>query len=296
MKKKLPPIIFFGTSSYSLTSLRALVEHGFDVVAVVTKPDSRSGRGHKLAQPPVKQFAVQRGIPVWQPTKLRDIAADIMALQPVAGVLVSYGKIIPQAILDLFTPGIINLHPSLLPQWRGPSPIESAIAHQNDITGVTLMQLSAQMDAGPIYCHESYRLLGRETKPALYEHLFAIGSQLLVRTLPAILSGELQPLAQKEDLASYCQPLSKKQSRIDPTTLSAAAAEAHVRAYVGFPRSRLTIAGRDLIITAAHPADHPEHPLAVQCRDGAYLVVDQLITPAGKTVSAADYLRGYPLT
>lgn len=296
MKKKLPPIIFFGTSSYSLTSLRALVEHGFDVVAVVTKPDSRSGRGHKLAQPPVKQFAVQRGIPVWQPTKLRDIAADIMALQPVAGVLVSYGKIIPQAILDLFTPGIINLHPSLLPQWRGPSPIESAIAHQNDITGVTLMQLSAQMDAGPIYCHESYRLLGRETKPALYEHLFAIGSQLLVRTLPAILSGELRPLAQKEDLASYCQPLSKKQSRIDPTTLSAAAAEAHVRAYVGFPRSRLTIAGRDLIITAAHPADHPEHPLAVQCRDGAYLVVDQLITPAGKTVSAADYLRGYPLT
>lgn len=296
MKKKLPPIIFFGTSSYSLTSLRALVEHGFDVVAVVTKPDSRSGRGHKLAQPPVKQFAVQRGIPVWQPTKLRDIAADITALQPVAGVLVSYGKIIPQAILDLFTPGIINLHPSLLPQWRGPSPIESAIAHQNDITGVTLMQLSAQMDAGPIYCHESYRLLGRETKPALYEHLFAIGSQLLVRTLPAILSGELRPLAQKEDLASYCQPLSKKQSRIDPTTLSAAAAEAHVRAYVGFPRSRLTIAGRDLIITAAHPADHPEHPLAVQCRDGAYLVVDQLITPAGKTVSAADYLRGYPLT
>ena len=296
MKKKLPPIIFFGTSSYSLTSLRALVEHGFDVVAVVTKPDSRSGRGHKLAQPPVKQFAVQRGIPVWQPTKLRDIAADITALQPVAGVLVSYGKIIPQAILDLFTPGIINLHPSLLPQWRGPSPIESAIAHQNDITGVTLMQLSAQMDAGPIYCHESYRLLGRETKPALYEHLFAIGSQLLVRTLPAILSGELRPLAQKEDLASYCQPLSKKQSRIDPTTLSAAAAEAHVRAYVGFPRSRLIIAGRDLIITAAHPADHPEHPLAVQCRDGAYLVVDQLITPAGKTVSAADYLRGYPLT
>lgn len=296
MKKKLPPIIFFGTSSYSLTSLRALVEHGFDVVAVVTKPDSRSGRGHKLAQPPVKQFAVQRGIPVWQPTKLRDIAADITALQPVAGVLVSYGKIIPQAILDLFTPGIINLHPSLLPQWRGPSPIESAIAHQNDITGVTLMQLSAQMDAGPIYCHESHRLLGRETKPALYEHLFAIGSQLLVRTLPAILSGELQPLAQKEGLASYCQPLSKKQSRIDPTTLSAAAAEAHVRAYVGFPRSRLTIAGRDLIITAAHPADHPEHPLAVQCRDGAYLVVDQLITPAGKTVSAADYLRGYPLT
>ena len=296
MKKKLPPIIFFGTSSYSLTSLRALVEHGFDVVAVVTKPDSRSGRGHKLVQPPVKQFAVQRGIPVWQPTKLRDIAADITALQPVAGVLVSYGKIIPQAILDLFTPGIINLHPSLLPQWRGPSPIESAIAHQNDITGVTLMQLSAQMDAGPIYCHESYRLLGRETKPALYEHLFAIGSQLLVRTLPAILSGELRPLAQKEDLASYCQPLSKKQSRIDPTTLSAAAAEAHVRAYVGFPRSRLTIAGRDLIITAAHPADHPEHPLAVQCRDGAYLVVDQLITPAGKTVSAADYLRGYPLT
>ncbi len=296
MKKKLPPIIFFGTSSYSLTSLRALVEHGFDVVAVVTKPDSRSGRGHKLVQPPVKQFAVQRGIPVWQPTKLRDIAADITALQPVAGVLVSYGKIIPQAILDLFTPGIINLHPSLLPQWRGPSPIESAIAHQNDITGVTLMQLSAQMDAGPIYCHESHRLLGHETKPALYEHLFAIGSQLLVRTLPAILSGELQPLAQKEDLASYCQPLSKKQSRIDPTTLSAAAAEAHVRAYVGFPRSRLTIAGRDLIITAAHPADHPEHPLAVQCRDGAYLVVDQLITPAGKTVSAADYLRGYPLT
>ena len=118
----MPPIIFFGTEAYSLIALKALYEAGFPIRAVITKPDMRSGRGHKLTEPPVKTFARQHDILVWQPNKLRDLTPDITALQPVAGVLVAYGKIIPQSIIDLFTPGIINLHPSLLPKWRGPSP------------------------------------------------------------------------------------------------------------------------------------------------------------------------------
>ena len=146
------PIVFFGTEDFSLYSLRALVEAGFNIVAVITKPDSRRGRSNKLIQPAVKQFASQHHIPVWQPKRLKDIISDIKNITPQpTGVLVSYGKIIPQTIIDLFQPGIINVHPSLLPKYRGPSPIESAIANRDKITGVTIMQLEQAMDAGPIY-------------------------------------------------------------------------------------------------------------------------------------------------
>ncbi|QHU92723.1 methionyl-tRNA formyltransferase [Candidatus Saccharibacteria bacterium oral taxon 488] len=289
----MPPIIFFGTEAYSLITLKALYEAGFPICAVITKPDMRSGRGHKLTEPPVKTFARQHGILVWQPNKLRDIIPDITALQPVAGVLVAYGKIIPQSIIDLFTPGIINLHPSLLPTWRGPSPIEAAIAHQDSETGISIMQLDAQMDAGPIYTQHRHPLTGTETKPQLYDELFAAGSDLLVRTLPSILAGTLQPTPQNDTDATYCQLLSKDMSLIDPTAMTAAAADAHVRAYLGFPRSRLRIHDRELIITKTRASNAPESPLSVKCCDGRYLAVLELIAPSGKQMTAEAFLRGH---
>ena len=153
------PIVFFGTEDFSLYSLRALVEAGFNIVAVITKLDSRRGRSNKLVQPAVKQFASQHHIPVWQPNRLKDIISDIKNITPQpTGVLVSYGKIIPQTIIDLFHPGVINVHPSLLPKYRGPSPIESAIANRDKNTGVTIMRLEQAMDAGPIYYQEAYPL------------------------------------------------------------------------------------------------------------------------------------------
>ena len=286
-------IIFFGTEAFSADALRALIASNFNVVAVVTKPDQPKGRGHKLTEPLVKTIAREHDIPVWQPTKLADVAEQITSLQPVAGVLVSYGKIIPQSIIDLFTPGIINVHPSLLPRYRGPSPIEAAIIHHDNQTGVTIMQLSAAMDAGPIYAQHIIPLDHTETKPALYATLSRIGKQLLVDTLPHILSGVLTPTSQNDADATYCSLLSKQDGLLDPADLTAVQAEARVRAFLGFPRTRLPLGDQTLIITRAHVSKTAETPLSVQFSDGNYLAPDELIASSGKTMTAEAFLRGH---
>lgn len=287
------PVIFFGTEDYSLGTLKALVDNGVNVVAVVTKPDAPRGRGQKMSQPPVKTYATEHNIAVWQPDKLRDIADEIKKLQPVTGVLVAYGKIIPQSIIDLFTPGIINAHPSLLPLYRGPSPIEAAIFNRDDRTGVTIMQLEAGMDSGPIYSQTEVNLSGTETKWDLYDKLFSLGNNLLIDNLERIINGELQPTPQDDSQASYCQMLSKDMSRIDPESMTAAEADAHVRAYLGFPRSRATIDGHDVIITKAHVGQTNENALALRCQDANFLVIDELIAPSGKTMTSQAFRLGY---
>lgn len=290
------PIVFFGTEDFSLYSLRALVEAGFNIVAVITKPDSRRGRSNKLIRPAVKQFASQHHIPVWQPNRLKDIISDIKNITPQpTGVLVSYGKIIPQTVIDLFQPGIVNIHPSLLPKYRGPSPIESAIANRDKITGVTIMQLEQAMDAGPIYYQETYPLDFTETQPELYQALGQLGAQLLTQKLPDIINGILQPIPQDNSRATYCSLLSKDDSRLDPQQLTADQIEAKIRAHLTYPRSRLKIGQYDLIITKAYITQKPETPLDIKCTDGKYLSIDELIAPSGKTISANAFLRGYPL-
>ena len=294
MTKTLPKIVFFGTESYSLITLKALLESNFNVICVVTKPDTKRGRGHKLVEPPVKTFAKSHNIPVLQPNKVGEITEYIKQVQPVTGILVAYGKIIPQSVIDLFTPGIINVHPSLLPKYRGPSPIESAIANQDTETGVSIMQLDDKMDAGPIYAQARQALTGRETKPELYNQLFHDGSALLTKILPDIVEGSLQTTQQDHSVATYCQLLNKDISRLDPKTMTAAEADAHVRAYLGFPRSRLKINNAELIITKAHADTSPLSPIDVQCADGNWLVIDELISPtSGKKMTAEAFLRGH---
>lgn len=287
------PIVFFGTEDFSAISLAQLLEHGFPVRLVITKPDSRRGRGKQLCQPAVKQLALTHDIPVLQPTKLRDIIPDIQALGQPVGVLVSFGKIIPQVVIDCFSLGIINLHPSLLPRYRGPSPIESAIANRDTTTGVSIMQLSAAMDAGPVYTQLTHPLRGDEQQLELYNTLGQLGSKALVQLLPRIVSGSLQPTPQDESNASYCQLLTKASGIIDPTQHTAAAAEAMVRAYHHYPRTRLQLGERHYIITQAHTALAPVTTLDPRCSDDTYLVIDQLIAPSGKELSAAAFLRGY---
>jgi len=286
-------IVFFGTEEFSLTALTGLIEAGYDIAAVVTKPDSRKGRGHQLIAPSVKVVAEKHNIPVWQPEKLKDITDNIKALQPVTGVLVSYGKIIPQSTIDLFTPGIINVHPSLLPKYRGPSPIESAILNGDDKTGVTIMQLSADMDAGPIYTAEEYSLKGAETQPELYHTLATVGTDLLLETLPRILAGDLQPSPQDDSQVSYCQLLKKMDGHLNPHEFTAAEAERRVRAYLRFPRARLTVLEKDIIVTKAHVSSEKTTELDIKFKDDAYLSVDELIGPSGKTMSGEAFLKGY---
>lgn len=248
------PIVFFGTEDFSLVALKALVEAGYPVVAVVTKPDAPKGRGHQVIPPAVKVYAEEHNIPVWQPAKLSDIHDDIAALDNPTGVLVSYGKIIPQSLLDLFTPGIINLHPSLLPKYRGPSPIESAIIGGDKETGVSIMKLSAAMDAGPVYRQLAVTLTGSETAEELYENLGAIGANLLVEILPSIIEGALVPEEQNDTEATYCQIIKKSDGIIDWNE-SAKTIESHVRAYLGWPQSRTQIGKVDVVVTKAGVAE-----------------------------------------
>lgn len=286
-------IIFFGTENFSLVALTGLIEAGYDIAAVVTKPDSKQGRGHQLSAPVVKVLAEKHNIPVWQPEKLKDITDDIKALQPTAGVLVSYGKIIPQSTINLFTSGIINVHPSLLPKYRGPSPIESAILNGDHRTGVTIMQLSAAMDAGPIYTAKEYPLTGTESQLSLYHTLATIGTDLLLETLPRILADDLQPTPQDDSQASYCQLLTKADGQLNPQELTAAEAERRVRAYLRFPRVRLNVGEKDIIVTKAHVVQEKETDLDIECKDEKYLSIDELIGPSGKTMMGEAFLKGY---
>lgn len=286
-------LVFFGTEEFSLTALTGLIEGGYTIAAVVTKPDSRKGRGQQLVPPSVKVVAERHNIPVLQPQKLSDIIEDIQALDHPVGILVSYGKIIPQSIIDLFEPGIINLHPSLLPLYRGPSPIESAIKNGDSATGVSIMQLSAKMDAGPVYAAKEYPLLDTETRPELYHTLATIGTNLLLETLPQIIDGSLQPIEQDESKATYCQLLQKQDAPLTPNTLSAHAAECLVRAHIGFPKTKIDIEGVSVIITKAHVSDEKNTPLDILCQDGAFLSIDELIAPSGRRMDSAAFLRGY---
>ena len=286
-------IIFFGTDEFSAISLRELIAKGFTIGAVVTKPDSRKGRGRELAKPIVKQIAEAHQIPVWQPTSMDEIAEHVKAFDSPIGVLVSYGKIIPQSLIDLFEPGIINVHPSLLPLYRGPSPIESAILNGDTETGVTIMQLSAKMDAGPIYRQVIVPLQDTETTPQLETALGELGAQELSITLPAIMNGNITPIPQDDDMATYCQLLSKSQGLLDPSTVTAEQAERRVRAFIAFPKTKITVAGQPIVITKAHVSTAGTTPLDIACADGRYLSIDELIGPSGKPMNAKGFLNGY---
>lgn len=285
-------IVFFGTDTFSVSALRHLVDAGYSVGAVVTKPDSRSGRGQKLTPPAVKVLAEEHHIPVWQPTRLSDIINDIKALDDPIGVLSSFGRIVPQEIIDLFTPGIVNIHPSMLPKYRGPSPIEAAILNGDTETGVSIMLLNAEMDAGPIYAQSSYALNGTETQPELYEILADHGSSLLIQNLPRIMDGSHQPTPQQGE-ASYSHLLQKADATPNPADHTAETLARKVRAHILFPKTKLTLMGQLVTVTVAHASDVRTSLLDVSCKDESYLVIDELIGPSGRRMSGQDFLNGY---
>jgi len=292
--KKSAKIIFFGTDDFSLSSLQALIAAGYNIVGVVTKPDSKSGRGQQIIAPSVKVEAIEHGIPVWQPAKIIDIADNIKKTgTSTVGVLASFGKIIPESIINLFTPGIINVHPSLLPIYRGPTPIESAIANGDKQTGVSIMQLSASMDAGPIYSQITMELKGDETQPKLYKTMADLGAKELVKALPKIIDGTLRPIAQDNSKSTYCNLLNKQDSMIDLNKITSDAAERLVRAHLIFPKTKVKITDHIVTIKKAHKSSQPQSAIDILCADNKYLSIDELIAPSGRTISTADFINGY---
>lgn len=296
-------IVFFGTDAFSVPALIQLLAGGWDVAAVVTKPDSRTGRGRELTPPAVKRLALAKKIPVLQPDDVESIIGDLRELRGTSGVVVAYGKIIPPSVLELFPKGLVNIHPSLLPKYRGATPIESAILAGDTETGVTLMQLDAGMDTGPTYVTEKLQLAGNETRPELYERLAVMGAELLEIKLPQILSGTIVSIPQDNATASNVGRISKADGIIDwskPATML----ERQVRAYLGWPGSRAELTDVKATITAAHVSPKSGHAgtayksesseLAVYAGEGS-LVIDRLI-PAGKReMTGLEFLAGHPL-
>ncbi|MHB8882068.1 MAG: methionyl-tRNA formyltransferase [Thermodesulfovibrionales bacterium] len=209
-------IIFFGTPDFAVPSLKALLDSGKEVCAVVTQPDRLKGRGHQLSEPPVKVFARSQGIPVLQPASVRTapFLSELTALRPEVIVVVAYGRIIPPGILTLPPRGCINVHGSLLPKYRGAAPIQWAIINGEEKTGITTMLMNEGLDTGDVLLMEETAILGDDTTESLSLRLSGIGAALLLRTLDGLAAGSLNPLPQT-GVPSYAPPLKKEHGKID---------------------------------------------------------------------------------
>ncbi len=212
-------LIFLGTPEFAVPSLRALVEAGHHVSAVYTQPDRPAGRGQKLTASAVKEAAIKLGIPVEQPRKVREpqVVEQLRAARPDAMVVVGYGQIIPQSILDIPPFGIINVHGSLLPKYRGAAPIQWAVANGETVTGVTTMRIDAGLDTGAMLLKAECPVGPDETAMALWERLAGMGAQLLVETMTGLEVGRIHPVQQNSAEASYAPILKREDGLVDWT-------------------------------------------------------------------------------
>lgn len=297
MTKTSNTLIFFGNERLSTgfepdgaPTLQALINEGYDVKAIVA--NYSKGTSRKARQLEIQAVAEAHNIPVLLPEKLRDIKEQLTSYNAEAAVLVAYGKMVPQDIIDLFPKGIVNIHPSLLPEYRGSTPIETAILEGCEKTGVSLMKLVKAMDAGPIWVQKEITLGGHESKQALTTQLLSLGKELLVEHLPAILDGTLQPQPQNDAEATYTKLITKADGILDPVTKSAVQLEREIRAFATWPKSRLTVKGKEIIITKAKTSSTPSVALPIPCAHNTYLEIIELIAPSGKTMSGEAFLAG----
>jgi methionyl-tRNA formyltransferase len=290
-------LVFFGNerlltglASTDAPILSGLIDQGYNVAAVVAHYNESKSRDKRPLE--VAAIAEEHDIPVLLPDGPADIYDQLAAFHADAAVLVAYGRIVPQNIIDLFPLGIINIHPSLLPKYRGSTPIESAILNGDTTTGVSIMSLSAKMDAGPVYDRVEIPLSSAETKFEAYEKISKAGSTLFFEILPSILSGELKPQPQVGQ-PIYCQLLTKADALPDVSKYTAIELDRRVRANLVFPKTKMTVAGHLVIVTKAHVVESTESPLNIACKDATYLHIDELIAPSGRTMNAAAFLNGY---
>jgi methionyl-tRNA formyltransferase len=300
-------VIFFGNERLAtgLTTeaptLTRLISAGYEVLAVVTKQDSaNSSRKNRLLE--IEEVANKNNIPVLKPAKILDIKNDLKNLGAQVGVLAAYGKIVPLEIIDLFPLGILNIHPSLLPKGRGPTPIESVILDGSSETGVSIMQLGEKMDAGDVFEQVRYKIPSKITKQELADKLLDLGSNLLIEIMPRVINGDLTPKAQDDTKATYNKLITKEDGVVD-WTKSSEQIEKEIRAYDVWPKTRGTINGLDVIINQAQSIDSSDSAtpgsltidqgrLLVSCGRGVLEIIK--LTPINKNeMTAASFLAGY---
>ncbi|MDR2183897.1 MAG: methionyl-tRNA formyltransferase [Clostridiales bacterium] len=308
-------IIFMGTPYFARTCLEGLVGASFarphmQVIAAITQPDRPGGRGKRLQSPPVKEYALKMGIPVLQPEKIKS-ADSIAALQQLNAdifVVAAYGQILPQKILDMPKFGAINVHASLLPKYRGASPIQQAIADGETATGITIMQMDKGMDTGGMLLKREIAIDAHDTGGTLHDKLCALAPQALLDALELIESGKAYPEAQDNALATYAPLITKQMAKIN-WCKSPIEIVNLVRAYNPFPGAFTKIGGGQVKIWMAKIADmgpsfgRPAGEIILACpKDGIIVAaaggavrITELTPPNSKKMSAADFVRGHKI-
>ena len=288
-----------------MPALEALAAAGHDLAAVLTQPDRPAGRGLAPAAGPVKQAAQRRGVPVLQPSTLKDAAAQarLAELAPDALVVAAYGLILPQAVLDIPPRGALNIHASLLPRWRGAAPIERALLAGDPITGVCIMQMDAGLDTGPVLLREELPIAPEDTAGTLHDKLAALGARLVVAALDGLAGGTLRPGPQPGEGVTYAAKIEKHEPRLD-WSRSAREAERQVRAFNPAPGAGARVRGAELKVWRATVVAARGAPgaviaagadgVTVACGDGA-LRLEELQRAGGRRLPAGAFLRGFPL-
>lgn len=301
-------IVFMGTPDFAVPCLEALVQAGHEVIAAVSQTDKPKGRGGQMTFPPVKETAIKYGIPVYQPKRARDeeFLQTLRDLAPEVIVVVAYGKLLPQALLDIPKYGCINVHASLLPKYRGAAPIQWAVINGEETSGVTTIQMDAGLDTGDMLVMRELTLDPKETGGSLFDKLSSLGAEVLLETLEQVQAGTLQPVKQGETTTAYASMLDKQMGHID-FEKSAVEIERLIRGLNPWPSAYTYLDGKTLKIWEADVLDLDlgeaqagqvlevrKDCFLVACGTGA-LAVCQLQLEGKKRMSAGDFLRGYSL-
>ena len=300
-----PKIVFFGTSDFAVPFLRALVENNLGPVLVITQPDEPAGRKKELQSTPIKIAAQQLCLDVTSPEHKDEIYDQLQKVRPDVCVLVAYGKIIPKNVLALPPFGFINVHPSLLPKYRGPSPVQTAILNGEEKTGVTIMLLDDQVDHGPIFTQKEVTILSDENNHFLHQKLADVGTGLLLQVLSDYLIGKIKPAEQNHQQATFTRIIQREDGLVD-WHKTAQQISCQFRAFYPWPGcfthwgdKRLKIANLSVIEGVFSPNLKPgeiflgpNQTMAVACSKGA-VVLDKIQLEGKNEVIARDFLRGH---
>ncbi len=298
--------VFMGTPEFALSTLQGLIDFGVNLCGVYTQPDRPKGRGKKLAPPPVKELALEHGIAVYQPVKLRapEAVEELKALAPDLIVVVAYGQILPKSVLEIPRYGCINVHASLLPRYRGAAPINKAVIDGEEETGVTTMLMDVGLDTGAMLVKRAIPIGPEEVAGELHDRLAVLGREAMEETLQRLCAGTLEAVPQDDALSNYAPMLKKEDGRID-WNQSAKSIHNLVRGLDPWPGAYSALNGETLKLfaTSAEPGvsaapgsvvGADKQGVKIACGEGV-LVVRELQLPGKKRLAAADFLRGNPL-
>ena len=299
-------IVYMGTPDFAVPALEKIVSCGWDVPLVVTKPDRPASRGHKIQQCDVKKKALELGLAVESPEKVKnnpEFAARLREIAPDFIVVAAYGKILPKEILDIPAYGCINLHGSLLPKYRGAAPIQRSVLAADPESGVTIMYMAEECDAGDMLAQRAIPIAGK-TSEQVFDELSVLGADLLVECLPKIVSGELKGVPQDASLATHAAMIAKEEGQID-WDRSAKALESHVLGMYSWPIAFTSLNGEVFKIHAAKAADRRtkaapgtvvssgKEGIGVACGDGGVLLLTKVQLPGKKAMDAGAFLLGH---